>query len=1030
MGSLWYTIGIDTDKLKKDAQSAAETFKGIGKAAGEESANMTESVRLQIFNQKQLVKSIMDDITKLQQKIKDVPSPAESPMGSIQKNINLSNKLTSELSARERDLASERQVLLVIQQKQVEGNVVEESSQSKLIGSLGKWAMGLATVATAMEIGKSIIESTKETADKFEFAVAGAKAGLDQFWRSIATGDFSNFFDNMTKAIQAGYDFAKAMDEVKKKIWSQEMEEADSQKRKYELLVALRNKLLTKDERIQAGDDLIKLEDELAAKRVNNATLELDAFKSKAKQISGLQSEEIVNTLKQVDETTRIKAEAYNEDIAHLKSVQSAALTAYGAGQAKMGIELDEQAKNLAAGLARAPEQVKVYANALTGVGKMKEEFIIGFVNAYKKVGEAEASGIQSSQRARTTLDSLKEQIKTDAEAAAKKAKDAEGLDNRIAATKKLMDDVKDANSQEFTDLTKKLVVLEQEKKLRQSIVDMQMMVANNKPLEALGATSAIGAIRDMAKALGINMDKTKSLDVGLDTSGIDKQNAKNQKEAAALRKQYHLEEKKDIKDISTEFFTAADAAAQLSQAIGDSNPGLSAMLTSVSKISGTIGNLVKAGAFTEKGMSKGDAVSAAISGATQLIGLAAGQAAENKRIMAEYYASIIAQQQQYNLLLNDQLRINSDITGSVFLKDYQGKLNDSTAAFNDAQKKYQEQMKAFLSSEAIVGKKNVVSGGNILSGVGAGAALGAGIGTIVPVVGTAIGAVVGGIVGGLVGLFAKKKNDITAPLLATYPDLIKANGDFNADLAKTLIANNKVTDATKQTLQNMIDWKDAADKAAAQLKSVISDLSSGLGDDLRNALVDAFKAGSDAADAFKGSVDKVLENIMSNMIFNQAFAGAFKTLEDAMAASYAVGGDQSWLDDFQKFYAQSPELIKNFNQGMADAQTAASAVGFSVFTKPETAATATKAAGLSGEITKTITEVTGTELAGLFRKMSDDGRIIRDYSKIAVSHLDMIQINTLRTADNTDRLEAIEVGIAEISQNTKQSLSSRDLGG
>ena len=114
----------------------------------------------------------------------------------------------------------------------------------------------------------------------------------------------------------------------------------------------------------------------------------------------------------------------------------------------------------------------------------------------------------------------------------------------------------------------------------------------------------------------------------------------------------------------------------------------------------------------------------------------------------------------------------------------------------------------------------------------------------------------------------------------------------------------------------------------------------------------------------------------------------------------------------------------------MADAQTAASAVGFSVFTKPETAATATKAAGLSGEITKTITEVTGTELAGLFRKMSDDGRIIRDYSKIAVSHLDMIQINTLRTADNTDRLEAIEVGIAEISQNTKQSLSSRDLGG
>ena len=475
------------------------------------------------------------------------------------------------------------------------------------------------------------------------------------------------------------------------------------------------------------------------------------------------------------------------------------------------------------------------------------------------------------------------------------------------------------------------------------------------------------------------------------------------------LRKE--TEEKERQAALANGFFDIADAAGNLSKAIGESNQGLSDMLGGIGKIAGTMGNLVNLGAFAKGGskMSKGDAISMAIGGATDLVGIVISAAAERKRVMTEFYANIISQQQEYNLLLNDQLRINSEIKGTLFLKDYEGSLNDATSAYNEAQSKYKEALTKFSSSEAITGKKNVVDGKNVLGGIGAGAALGAGIGSIVPGIGTVIGAAAGAIIGGLAGLFAKKKKNIVAPLLETYPDLIKANGEFNADLAKTLVTNNQVTEATKQTLNTMIEWKDAADKATAQIKQVITDLTGGLGDDLRTALVAAFTDGTDAAKAFEGSVNKVLENIMSNMIFNKAFEGAFKTLEEAMASSYAVGGDQSWLNDFQAFYAQSPELIDQFNKGMADAKNAASGAGFDIFKGTDTARTA------SSKGFTTMSQDSADELNGRFTAMQGHTFSINEGVKILTANSAGILKHLAGIESNTGRLEAIENGIGAI---------------
>jgi tape measure domain-containing protein len=75
----------------------------------------------------------------------------------------------------------------------------------------------------------------------------------------------------------------------------------------------------------------------------------------------------------------------------------------------------------------------------------------------------------------------------------------------------------------------------------------------------------------------------------------------------------------------------------------------------------------------------------------------------------------------------------------------------------------------------------------------------------------------------------------------------------------------------------------------------------------------------------------------------------------------------------------------------------------------------------LSGQIQRSITEDTGTELAGLMRKISDDNRMNRDYNKLSVEHLIGIEANTYQT------VAELKLAVAElktISTNTKPAYS------
>lgn len=442
-----------------------------------------------------------------------------------------------------------------------------------------------------------------------------------------------------------------------------------------------------------------------------------------------------------------------------------------------------------------------------------------------------------------------------------------------------------------------------------------------------------------------------------------------------------------------------------------------------------------------DKDATNADKLIGGINGLIQVINMLGSAARARREAEEAYYQSIIGFQQQYNLSLNEQLRLQSMLSESVFLTDYEGRVRDALSSLGDASEKYDEALSKLTEGRAITGQKNAVDLGSIGQGIAGGAAFGAAVGTVVPVIGNVVGAVVGGIVGGIAGLFGgKKKKDVLAPILDEYPELLKETESgvkkFDKALAQALITNNLVDDATKQILQNIIEWEEAMEAAREQIRDVVSDLAGGLGTELRGALVEAFVAGEDAAIKMGKSVEKVLEDIIAQLLFNRIFADTFSQLEDDLVEALASGDINKTTDVFKNFFEQAKDLSQTYYDSLEAAQAGAEQAGFDIF-KPDNAQE--QQDGLKGSIER-LSEQTGTELSGLFRGFYDISKRnqVTGEAMLAVekqhyqatleglAYLAAIELHTSSTAAKMD--EAVEE-LKEIKKNIKESDAFRNNG-
>lgn len=423
-----------------------------------------------------------------------------------------------------------------------------------------------------------------------------------------------------------------------------------------------------------------------------------------------------------------------------------------------------------------------------------------------------------------------------------------------------------------------------------------------------------------------------------------------------------------------------------------------------------------------------------------------------NSQIMTQ----TIAQQLQYNQLLNDAIGLRYKAYSSALLGNTVLEFQSKISQLKDAQLNFNKSLKDLQGTQKNVNKLMVEGFGSTESKSfwGSLVTLISPIGLIKEGVSALTSSVADEVPKALIkigsastGFLGTSVKDVYRDLFKEFPDLIdtfefdlknrilklqklgavipqdvldkiNSNGygqvKFNVELAKSIISSGRLEENTQKLLEDTVAWYEKLQAINKEIDDIVKNLAGSLANDLRTALVDAFKAGTDSAIAFGQSVNKVIENIVSQLIFERVFSKAFADLEKDLKASFdPINGDMNVIDDFNNFYKQQGVLIDQFNKALEDARTQAEKYGFDIFAKTPTSATSSTESGLAGTI-KGVTEDTAQILAGQITTIRINGASILDVSRQQLGLMVKIESNTRYLIDiykvlsiNSDPLRA-----------------------
>ena len=142
------------------------------------------------------------------------------------------------------------------------------------------------------------------------------------------------------------------------------------------------------------------------------------------------------------------------------------------------------------------------------------------------------------------------------------------------------------------------------------------------------------------------------------------------------------------------------------------------------------------------------------------------------------------------------------------------------------------------------------------------------------------------------------------------WGDLFDKDGRLNLDLATSIKDWDRLTGETKEYLNNLIEAEEAIRKSEEALDDYLSDTFGDLGNQLSDAIVDAFRNGTDAAEGFKDSVVAVLEDVGAQIMRNVFLTEVFSEYEKDLKKIY---GDYANHQDEKKFTEDLSSATKDF---------------------------------------------------------------------------------------------------------------------
>lgn len=314
------------------------------------------------------------------------------------------------------------------------------------------------------------------------------------------------------------------------------------------------------------------------------------------------------------------------------------------------------------------------------------------------------------------------------------------------------------------------------------------------------------------------------------------------------------------------------DLAGRLSEMFeAAGNDGMAEAMDVVQGVMTSVSNIGRG--FAEGGVVGGIAAAAgeAIGWVTKAFQASARHKAALEKIMEE----VTAQQREYNLLLMEQ-NLELEKAQTIFGTDTYGKAANAVRVMKDAYAGLKgeiagtaEQQKKFgyLDTGNAFWNKIVNKGYSELKDAYSGLA--------------DIEIKTGHKKTGLFGW--GKGKDTYSSILDVYPELIDSAGNFNRELAESIMNSREFAKNDKEALQYIIDLYDQAEEAWKSVKDYFEGVFGDLGQTLTDALVDAFKNGTDAGKAFADSLTGMLEKLAEQMIYTVTIAPLLEKAQEEM---------------------------------------------------------------------------------------------------------------------------------------------------
>ena len=245
--------------------------------------------------------------------------------------------------------------------------------------------------------------------------------------------------------------------------------------------------------------------------------------------------------------------------------------------------------------------------------------------------------------------------------------------------------------------------------------------------------------------------------------------------------------------------------------------------------------------------------------------------------------------------------------------------------------------------------------------------------------------------------------------------DLFDDRGLIDSEAARVVLEEygEKLVGQTKETLEELIELREQYDEYIVQLREYVSSLYEPLVTNMVDSIWDWLDEGKDALDSFKSYASDTFRDIVSDMMRTIILENVVGSFSDDIADLYEQYslGTMSMDDLMQKVANETSELMGNYEDQIPALQEMLTAISETLngvgIDLSSTTSNATS--GMVGQVARSITEDTASELVGLWNRTSLDTRGILVSAQSMVGHLVMIEANTLRTADNTDKLKVLD---------------------